>query len=106
MRICGNYLLCRSAQNQAGQVLDVGGKKKRPGVDHQHPEADILGPAVEFIGDVPTEHARPDDDDIKRITAIVADLGPTAARPTAKNVMRERGLLDIDESARIWVKAG
>jgi hypothetical protein len=68
-------------------------------------EADILGRRFS-IGDVPTEHARPDDDDVKGITAVVADLGPSATRPAAEKVMRERSLLNIHESVRIWVKAG
>src|SRR5262249_14667462 len=99
-----NGLLGRSDQTQAGQVLDVGRKKKRASVDHQHPEADILSPAVEFVGDVAAEHARADDHDIKGITAIVADLVPSAARPTAEKLMGERGLLDIDECVRIRIK--
>ena len=55
------------------------GEKKRSGIDYQHPEAYILGPAVEFIGNVPTEHARPDDYDIKWVASIVIDFGPAAA---------------------------
>jgi hypothetical protein len=43
-------------------------------IDDQHAKAEIFAAAVEFVGDVPTKHAGPDDDDIKRITAVVADL--------------------------------
>src|SRR5215813_985857 len=81
------------------------GEKKRSRVDHQHPEADILGPTVKFVGDIATEHASADDDDVKRVTAVIPDLVPSAARPTAEKFMRERRLLDINESIRIGVEA-
>src|SRR5713226_3745993 len=37
----------------------MGGKKKRAGFNYQHAKTEILAAAVEFVGDVPTEHARP-----------------------------------------------
>src|SRR4029077_8686027 len=87
-------------------VLDMGGQKKRPGVDYQHAETEILTAAVEFVGDVTTKHARPDDDDIKRIAAVVSNLGPGAACPPAENVMGKLRLLDINEDLRVRIKAG
>src|SRR5262245_21086993 len=81
------------------------GEKKRSRVDHQHPEADILGPTVKFVGDIATEHASANDDDDKRVTAVIPDLVPSAALPTAEKFMRERRLLDINESIRIGVEA-
>jgi hypothetical protein len=69
-------------------------------------KTEILAAAVEFVRDVPTEHTGPNDDDVKRITAVVADLGPGAARPSAENVMREFRLLDIDEYLRVRIETG
>jgi hypothetical protein len=82
----------------------VCGKEERPGFDYQHSKAEVLGAAVEFVGDVPTEHARPDDDDVKRIAAVVTHLGPGAAHPPAQDVVGECGLLNINEHIGIWVK--
>src|SRR5216683_5462403 len=84
----------------------MGGKKKRAGFNYQHAKTEILAAAVEFVGDVPTEHARPDDDDIKGIAAVVTDLGPSATHPAAENIMGERRLLDVNENLRIRIKAG
>jgi hypothetical protein len=96
LRISGDYLLCGTAQAQAGQVLDVGGEKERPGVDDQHAKAEILTAAVEFVSDV--SHARPDDDDVKRIAAVVSNFGPGATCPTAENIVGKLRLLNIDEN--------
>ena len=82
------------------------GKKKRAGLDCQHPKTEILAAAVEFVGDVPAEHACPHDDDVKRIAAVVDYLGPGAAQRAAENVVGECRLLDINENLRIRIKAG
>jgi len=83
----------------------VRGKQKRPGFDDQHSKPDVFAVAAQLVGDVPTEHPRPDDNNVKRVAAIAAHLGPGAAHPSAKHVMGERGLLNIDDIVRIRVEA-
>src|SRR5439155_2435499 len=104
LRICRYHLLARTVQPQPGHVLDVARKEKRSGFDHQHTKTKVLAAAVEFVGDVPTEHTRSEDDDVKRIAAVITHLRPGAAYPPAQHVVGEFGLLNINERFRIRVK--
>jgi len=54
----------------------------------------------------PPNMPRPDDNDVKRVATVATHLGPGAAHPSAEHVMGERGLLNVNEIVRIWVKAG
>jgi hypothetical protein len=85
-------------------VLDVSREEKRAGFDYQHPKADVLSVAIELIGDVTAEHAGPDHDDIERIAAVVAHVGPGAGNPAAERIVGEFGLLNIDLNFWIWVE--
>jgi hypothetical protein len=104
LRIDRHNLLCWAVQPQAWHILHVGGKQKRPRVDDQHPKANALAAPVNFIGDVPPEHARTDDDNVKWIAAVVTHLRPRAAHPSAQDIVGKCGLLHIDNSTRVWIQ--
>jgi hypothetical protein len=105
LRVHGDLLLRGRPQPDARQVLDMRGQEKVAGVHDKHPQTNVVGMVIELFGDIAAEHARPDDDDIERVAAVVADLVPGTAGPPAENIVGEVGLLDIDRDLGIGIQA-
>ena len=98
-------VLAWSEQSEPRQVLNMGGDKKRSGIQHKHAKANVFALAIELLGDVTAKHTGTNDNDVKRSATVAADLPPSATCPTAENVVRELGLLDIRENVRIGIEA-
>src|SRR6476469_2632651 len=103
--IAGHHLLCRAGQVQPWHVLNVCRQQERASFDDENAQTDVLATTVNLVRDIPAEHAGPDDDNVERVAAIAGHFAPSAAHPAAKHVMRERGLLDINDKVRIGVEA-
>src|SRR5579864_30506 len=103
--IAGHHLLCRPEQAQPRHVLNVCRQQEGAGFDDENAQTDVLATTVNLLRDVPAEQAGPDDDNVERVAAIAGHFAPCAAHPAAKHVMRECGLLDINDKVRIGVEA-
>jgi hypothetical protein len=80
-----------SERSQTWHVLDVGGKKKVAGFDYQHSKTEVLTTTIQFVGDISTEQARSDDDNIKGVAAVITNLRLRVAHRAAENVMGKGG---------------